>query len=165
LTRIEFPATCLVDTTALIHLASPKQQYHSNALEYFQAMQAQQTKFYLSTLVIAEYGFKGGRDGVASVLASLSARVCGFDMEAAFRYGTLAKQHPGIFQMTTPEKERVVIDLMLVATADYMGLESIISSDTNLCGPFLKGTSRAILGLDIKKPITGMYPLWSSEES
>jgi hypothetical protein len=115
--------------------------------------------------VIAEYAMKAGRDGVGKVLAFLDARVCGFDMAAAISYGELSKQHTDIFNVSVPEKERMIIDLMLVAIADNMGIESVISSDKHLCGRFLSGTSQKIQGLDIKKSIAEMYPLWSSDQN
>lgn len=156
--QIELPGTCLVDTTFLVHLASPKSEFHANAMAYAQALQAHQTRFYLPTLVMAEYAVKAGSDGVSAVLGVLSAQVCGFDMRAALKYAELAQNHRPIFNVPVPEKERSIVDLMLVAIADTMSLESIITTDRNICGQFLNGTSTT--ALDIRKPITDLLPLW-----
>lgn len=158
MTSINLPATCLVDTTYLINLVQPKAPFHANALAFTQALQGNQTRFHLPTLVMAEYAVGAGSSGVGAILSTLSATVCGFDMAAALRYGELTGQPPSIFNAQVPEKERSVVDLMLIAIADTMSLESIITSDKNICGQFLKGTS--IQPLDIRSPIASMYPLW-----
>ena len=159
---IEFPASCLIDTTFVVHLVSPNAEFHANALSYFQALQGNQVRLYLPTLVMAEYAVKGGTDGVSAILGTLNAQVCGFDMAAALRYGELSKQHPTIFNVPTPEKERSVIDLMLVAIAETLNIESIITTDKHICGPLLRGTR--ITALDLKKPIENMSPLWRESE-
>lgn len=161
--RIELPSSCLVDTTFLIHLVNAKAEYHANALAYFQALQANQTHFYLPTLVMAEFAVKRKAEGVAAVLSTLNAQVCGFDMSAALGYGKLTERHPTIFNVSVPEKERSVIDLMLVAICESLGIESIITTDKNLCGSFLRDTR--INGLDIKRPITELYPLYRQNDA
>jgi predicted nucleic acid-binding protein len=154
----DFPASGLIDTTFVIHLVNPKAEYHAHALRYFQALQVNQTKLFLPTLVMAEYAVKGGRDGVSAVLATLGAQVCGFDLVAALRYGELAQQHPTIFRVPTPEKERSIVDLMLVAIADTLNIESIVTTDKHICGPLRAGTP--VQALDIKVPIEQLSPLW-----
>ena len=160
---IEFPGSCLIDTTFVIHLVNPRLEYHANALTYFQALQTNRTALYLPTLVMAEYAVKGGTDGVLAVLATLGAQVCGFDMAAALRYGELAQQHRTIFNAPTPEKERSIVDLMLVAIADTQGIESIVTTDRHIAGALRNGTQVGVI--DLKNPPESMLPLWRQSEN
>ncbi|MDO4245341.1 MAG: hypothetical protein Q4C89_04915 [Deinococcus sp.] len=162
MTTIELPVSCLIDTTYLVHLMNPKAEHHAHAFAYTQALQAGRTRFYLPTLVMAEYAVRGKREGVEAILGGLNPEICGFDMSAALRYAELTQLHPTIFKVPVPEKERSVIDLMLVAIADTLGVESVITCDKNICGQFRAGTS--LTALDIRKPITELFPLWHTEE-
>lgn len=158
----DIPESCLIDTTFIIHLVNPKGEFHAHALSYFQALQGNRTRLYLPTLVMAEYAVKGGAEGVSNILGTLNAQVCGFDMAAALRYGELAGKHPTIFKVATPDKERSVVDLMLVAIAETLNLASIITTDKNICGQFLRGTQ--VQALDIKNPIEHRSPLWRASQ-
>ncbi len=112
---------------------------------------------------MAEYAVKAGTEGVGAILATLTAQVCGFDMAAALRYGELTKKHPTIFSVPTPEKERTIIDLMLVAIADTLDIASIITTDKHVIGAFRVGTQ--VGAIDIKQPPESLLPLWSQSEN
>ena len=162
MTEIKIPKSVLVDTTFLINLTSKKKDNYSNARDYLLELQAVRTIFYLSALVIAEFSVKGDID---NVLALLQPQTISFDSRDAKEYSRLVRLHPGVFNFKTPEKERVIVDLMLVSQASVRQIEAVIAEDTALCSLYTTGT--VVQGIDIKTPyadfIAGQTPLYGSK--
>lgn len=156
----EIPRKVLLDTTFLVDLANPTSPYRDNAQEYAIQLLANKATFYLSSLVIAEFSIKGNLD---NAIRAFSPRQIEFGREDAEVYAELAKLHPGIFNLKVPDKERVVIDLMLIAQAKRRGIDAVLSTDSALCSIYLKGTS--VVGLDIKMTysdfLTSKLPLFN----
>lgn len=149
MTTTKLPSSALLDTTFLVSLTSDKHQSYHNARDYLLNLQANKTVFYLSSLVAAEFGIKGD---LRNAIALTSPRLISFDQKDAASYSLAAKRHPGVFNFKAPEKERVVIDLMLIAQAEARKIAAIISEDTAMCSIYLKGTP--VVGLDIKTSYT-----------
>lgn len=156
MTTIKLPSSVLLDTTFLVHLTSDKHQFYHNARDFLLNLQANKTEFYLSSLVIAEFGAKGD---VSNAVALTLPKIISFDRKDAAVYSEEVMKYPGIFNFKIPDKERVIIDIMLISQAKARNIKAVISSDTAMCSTYLGSTG--VGGIDIK----GSYANYISAQS
>ena len=157
--KVELPKNCLVDTVYISALGNRKDYRHQSAHSYHIALQANQTRFYLPSFAIGELlAAQIDDSGLTALLGLLQPKILAYDATAAKKYAELTKLHPGFFRGPRDEKNRRIVDLMVVAMADVNGIESIISQDKHMCSTFLKGTN--IEGLDFDVPLSDRYPLY-----
>ncbi|QDS15162.1 hypothetical protein [Xanthomonas arboricola] len=116
----------LVDTSFLISFVDKTQPYHSEAMSYYRSAVEGKILLYLSSLVVAEFSRKQD-------ITNLPFKTF---LPAPFNLpeGRLAAQIANLVnaKKTTDDKQRVGVDVMLIAQAEMMeDVKAVITADTN----------------------------------
>lgn len=146
----------LVDTSFLGNLMFDQAEFNENALRYFFLLQQHKSRFYIPSLVAAEYSLRGN---VGVVINALSARVISFGLVEAEGYAHHTNQFDWIpKKMSRAQKRDAVIDLMLISQAITHRMDIIVTADKGLCNRVPLGSKFEVF--DITQPPESISPLW-----
>lgn len=116
----------LLDTSFCIRLLKADDEYHQNAVDYFQYFSEEGYELYLSTIVVSEYSVKGDPN---HLLALKAFKILPFDYKDAKTSGEffriLLKTRKGWEQ----HRQVVVNDCKLIAQIHNRGIDAYVTRD------------------------------------